>query len=255
MDYQDQLIDPSNSLLVNLDPCQCVNLTMRVSHYDKDTNIEKWAENIKFEYSPNKFINDDDPNELVCRNQENKLSLNRNYSVEAWMLRCVTNVFVETEVAWRDLKGGPIDYHSNGNNVSIKIEYCPNTETPLLTKYIPLPLKECEGVNNKDEAGEEDSLTVAGIPIGNYLAIVIPIIGIGIVIAALKTIFYCKQRKDNESQTKVESETYNPMYGMDQYQDYGDYYVENRIEETNPDYDAYYKEYTSNITDGNELYG
>ena len=37
-------------------------------------------------------------------------------------------------------------------------------------------------------------------------------------------------------------------------EDYG-YYMESRIEETNPDYDAYYKEDSTNITDDNEIYG
>ena len=53
---------------------------------------------------------------------------------------------------------------------------------------------------------------------------------------------------------KYES-TINPMYGMGQTEDY-DYYTETRIEETNPHYDAYYKDYNStNITDYNDIYG
>ena len=58
-------------------------------------------------------------------------------------------------------------------------------------------------------------------------------------------------KRENNQEENKESVTNNPLYGMN----YDDYYVETRMEETNPNYDAYYKDdYATNITDDNELY-
>ena len=67
---------------------------------------------------------------------------------------------------------------------------------------------------------------------------------IGIVVFVSK-----KETQQKESKVSV---TNNPLYGMD----YDDYYVETRMEESNPHYDAYYKDdFATNITADNELYG
>ena len=58
----------------------------------------------------------------------------------------------------------------------------------------------------------------------------------------------CYRRKKNSENHQRQESVNNPMYGMSE--DYG-YYMESRIEETNPDYDAY----STNITDDNEIYG
>ena len=58
-------------------------------------------------------------------------------------------------------------------------------------------------------------------------------------------------RKRKYAKDQRQESVNNPMYGMSEY--YG-YDMESRIEETNPDYDAYYKD-DSNITDDNEMYG
>ena len=71
------------------------------------------------------------------------------------------------------------------------------------------------------------------------------------IILAIAIIIKCIKYKRNQKNGE-EFVTNNPLYGID----YDDYYAETRMEETNPNYDAYYKDdYTSNITDDNELYG
>ena len=70
-------------------------------------------------------------------------------------------------------------------------------------------------------------------------------------ILAIALTIGCRKYKGNQMDGE-ECVTNNPLYGMD----YDNYYAETRLEETNPNYDAYYKDdYTSNITNDNELYG
>ena len=65
-----------------------------------------------------------------------------------------------------------------------------------------------------------------------------------IVIGGIVVIVVCVKYKRNQTKKSEEYVTNNPMYGMD----YDDYYAETNLEETNPHYDAYYKDdyYTTN---------
>ena len=75
-----------------------------------------------------------------------------------------------------------------------------------------------------------------------------------LVIALITTFLVWLKKNKKAKEIKGRESVINPMYGQSQAQDYG-YYMETRIEETNPHYDAYYKEETTNITDDNEDYG
>ena len=79
------------------------------------------------------------------------------------------------------------------------------------------------------------------------------VIGTVLVLSIVVFFIFCLKKIRNRRESEESVYTNNPLYGID----YDNYYAETKMEETNPHYDAYYRDdyYSTNITDNNELYG
>ena len=167
-------------------------------------------------------------NELVCVSPEKKVIPNsQSYSDEAWILNCVTRI-----------KSGE-KYNEGFGNVFFLNEKCSNIHEWISYSS----LESCKVEATTSSAFLEVGIT--WIPLAVVIAVTL------VVLLSFVSIGCYRRKKNSENHQRQESVN-NPMYGMSE--DYG-YYMESRIEETNPDYDAYYKEDSTNITDDNEIYG
>ena len=126
-------------------------------------------------------------------------------------------------------------------HVELRIKYCSKEPTKIL-ELSSICSKEIEDMYSKKEGDE--LFGTNNIVIMSSCSLLLLIIIIGIVVFVSK-----KMNQQKESKASV---TNNPLYGID----YDDYYGETRMEESNPHYDAYYKDdFATNITDDNEFYG
>ena len=125
-------------------------------------------------------------------------------------------------------------------HIELRIKYCSKEPTKIL-ELSNICSKEIENTHSRKEG---DELGSTNMVILSSCSLFLLLIIIGIVVFLAK-----KMTQQKESKASV---TNNPLYGID----YDDYYAETRMEESNPHYDAYYKDdYATNITDDNKMYG
>ena len=181
----------------------------------------------------------DHPSDLVCVGPEKQPIFN-NFPNHAWILNCVTKVRIDYF--------SPKNFQGNGS-VTLFIQKC-SKFYPNITKidYSKSQLHNC--TTGQDNESFSSELVAAFQKKSTWL-----ISGIfSLILALFATLIVSCCKRCKKSPEERQDTVINPLYGMSQAQDYG-YYMEDRIEETNPQYDAYYKDYTSNITNDNENYG
>ena len=182
---------------------------------------------------------------------EKKVIINANsYSDKAWILKCITGT----------TSGNT--YTGHQGNVGIQIAACSlaiktisyssmnDCQAEITT---PVSLNTFPTVNSSSD-GANDSKGAFTVVEANTKWFIVAFSAVIILVAIVVSIVCFRKRKNENVRDQRQESINNPMYGMSEY--YG-YDKESRIEKTNPDYDAYYKEdYDStNITDDNEMYG
>ena len=114
--------------------------------------------------------------------------------------------------------------------------------SPVQSDYTVNGVKDQSKLMDSPSLSDNTVMLIVGLVIGTVL-----------VLSIVAFFRFCLKKIRNQRESEESVYTNNPLYGID----YDNYYAETKMEETNPHYDAYYKDdyYTTNITDNNELYG
>ena len=237
----------------------CSKLSMDLTlHNENNVKTFSHDKTIKFSAASNCYYPDgcvlwwkfymieDYLNTFVCVNQESKMLVHRTILKQTGIIQCLK------------INAVPTFDGKNESTLTIGIDHCLD-----LYKTLTIPICKSEEtfqVSTSISTGKK-SATMAKDDrnISIYIISIAGAVGATLFLFVCVTCLvnsHCKKSRNSNMDRKEESVTYNPMYGIDQAQDYGDYYMESRLEESNPNYDAYYKDcYTSNITNDNNLYG